>query len=134
MFKGTLSGLRQFLAAKIPLKMIKNAFYFTSKAIFVLNIFTFLSWLFGHAAKWLDTKDKVNFEFYGIIAWLTNSLVNIQILPNISRSKGNQTIKSGQLINVTWETFFLKNHTQNVVEKLVLLKLGISMDQQFKVL
>ena len=28
-------------------------------------------------------------------------------------------MKFGQLINVTGETFFLKNHTQNVVEKLV---------------
>ena len=28
-------------------------------------------------------------------------------------------MKFGQLINVTWETFFSKNHAQNVVEKLV---------------
>ena len=41
--KGALSGLRQFLAAESPLKMIKNAFYFTSKALFVLKIFNFLS-------------------------------------------------------------------------------------------
>ena len=27
-FKDTLSGLRQFLAAEIPVKIIKNAFYF----------------------------------------------------------------------------------------------------------
>ena len=32
----------------------------------------------------------------------------------ISRSKGNQTVKFGQLI----ETFLLKNDTQDVVEKL----------------
>ena len=38
------------------------------------------------------------------------------ILPNISRSKGNETMKFGHLI----EIFFLKNHTQNVVLKLVL--------------
>ena len=42
-FKGALSGLRQFLAAGSPLKMMKNAFYFTSKALFVLKIFKFLS-------------------------------------------------------------------------------------------
>ena len=41
--KGALSGLRQFLAAESPLKMMKNAFYFTSKALFVLKIFKFLS-------------------------------------------------------------------------------------------
>ena len=28
------SGLRQFLAAESPLKMMKNSFYFTSKALF----------------------------------------------------------------------------------------------------
>ena len=40
---GGLSGLRQFLANEIPLEMMKNAFYFTSKALFVLEIFKFLS-------------------------------------------------------------------------------------------
>ena len=43
MFKGTLSGLRPFLAAESPLEMMKNAFYLTSKALFVLNIFKSLS-------------------------------------------------------------------------------------------
>ena len=38
----------------------------------------------------------------------------MHILPNISRSKVNQIIKFGQLI----ETFFMKNYTQNEVEKL----------------
>ena len=42
-FKGALSGLRQSLATESPLKMIKNAFYFTLKALFVLKIFKFLS-------------------------------------------------------------------------------------------
>ena len=40
--KGALSGLRQFLATESPLKLMKNA-YFTSKALFVLKIFKFLS-------------------------------------------------------------------------------------------
>ena len=40
--KGALSGLRQFLSAESPLKMITNAFCFTSKALFVLKIFKFL--------------------------------------------------------------------------------------------
>ena len=42
-FKVALSDLRQFLATESPLKMMKNAFYFTLKAIFVLKIFQFLS-------------------------------------------------------------------------------------------
>ena len=53
-FKVALSGLRQFLANEAPLKMMKNAFYFTSKVLFVLKIFKFLSWLFSHVAKRLD--------------------------------------------------------------------------------
>ena len=57
LFNGPLSGLRQFLATESPLKMMKNAFYFTLKALFVLQIFNFLSWLFGHVAKRLDWKD-----------------------------------------------------------------------------
>ena len=53
-FKGTLSGLRQFLATESPLKMMKKFFYFTLKALFVLKKFKFLSWLFGHVEKRLD--------------------------------------------------------------------------------
>ena len=34
-----------------PLKMMKNAFYFTLKALFVLKIFKFLSSLLSHAEK-----------------------------------------------------------------------------------
>ena len=41
--KGALSGPRQFLSTKSPLKIIKNGFfYFTSKALFLLTIFKFL--------------------------------------------------------------------------------------------
>ena len=43
--------------------------------------------------------------------------ISIQILPNTSRNKGNQTMKSGQLIEYE-KSFFLENHTKNVVEKL----------------
>ena len=71
--KGALLHLRQYLAIKRSLKMMKNALDFTSKALFVLNIFKFLSRLFGHVAKGLDKKDKVNFKFYDVTAWLTNN-------------------------------------------------------------
>ena len=40
-FEVALSGLRQFLVTESPLNMMKNAFYFTSKALFVLKIFKF---------------------------------------------------------------------------------------------
>ena len=40
------------------------------------------------------------------------------ILPNISRSKGNQAMKLGQLIEYNMRNIFVKNHTQNMLEKL----------------
>ena len=49
-----LQGLRQFLATESPLKMMKNTFYFTLKALFVLKIIKFLSELFGLIGKGLD--------------------------------------------------------------------------------
>ena len=41
--------------------------------------------------------------------------IAIHTFVSISRSKNNQTMKFDQLV----ETLFLKNHTQNVVDKLV---------------
>ena len=43
---------------KSPLKMVKNAFYFILKALFILKIFKFLPWLFGHIEKtaWLEIQ------------------------------------------------------------------------------
>ena len=43
MFKGALSGLRQFLTNETFLKMMRNAFYFTLKTLFVRKIFKFLA-------------------------------------------------------------------------------------------
>ena len=72
-FNGTLAGLTQFLATESPLKVMKNVFYFISKALIVLKVFKFLSWLFGHVSKPLDLKDKINFKFYDVTAWLANN-------------------------------------------------------------
>ena len=52
---------------------MKKTFYFTSKALFVLKICKFLSRLFGDVAKRLDKKDKANFKFYDVTAWLANN-------------------------------------------------------------
>ena len=55
------------------------------------------------------------------------------ILANISRSKDNQAIKSGQLIEYSMRNIFLKIHTSNVVKVLLpdpkKLKFNISPDQ-----
>ena len=45
-------------------------------------------------------------------------IIAIHILTNISRSTGNQAMKFGQLIEYNLRNIYLKNHTQNVVEKL----------------
>ena len=41
------------------------------------------------------------------------------ILTNISRSKDNQAMKSGQLIEYNIIIFLKKDHTQNMMKKLV---------------
>ena len=58
--KGPLSVLRQFLTSGNPLKMMKNDFYFMLKALFVLDIFTFLSWVFYYVEKWIYRKAPAN--------------------------------------------------------------------------
>ena len=49
---------------------------------------------------------------------LGKQTIAIHILPNISKCKGNQTIKFGQLKHYNMGNIFSKNHTQNVVQKL----------------
>ena len=44
-------------------------------------------------------------------------IIITHILPNISRSKVDKTMKFGQLIE--YNIFFLRNHTQNLMEKLL---------------
>ena len=44
--------------------------------------------------------------------------IAICVLTDISRTKGNQTTKFGQLTEYNMKTIFLKSHTENVAEKL----------------
>ena len=122
--KGALSGIRQFLATESHLKMIKNDFYFTLRAVFALRIFKFLFWIFGHAWKWLHKTSH-----------LVKKTIAIHILPNISRRKGNQAIKFGELREYNMrKTFIEKSYTKYGGETIPRpfsknLKLNISMDQ-----
>ena len=53
-FKVGLSPLKKnyvICLIESPLKIMKNAFYFILKALFILKIFKFLSRLFGHTGK-----------------------------------------------------------------------------------
>ena len=105
-FKGALSGKIQFVATKSPSKMIKNTFYFTSKALFILKIFKFLSWLFGHVAKRLIRKTRLISD--SMTSKPDQQTIVIHILPNISRNKGNGTMKFGQLIECSMRNIFLE--------------------------
>ena len=46
--------------------------------------------------------------------------IAIHILPDISRSEGNQAMKFGQSMEYNMRNIFLKNHAKNVVGKLFL--------------
>ena len=72
-FKERSQAWDNFWQLKSPFKMMKNAFHFHLKALFVLKIFKFLSWLFGHVKKRLDLKDPVNFEIHNVTARLKNN-------------------------------------------------------------
>ena len=55
-FEGALSSLWQLFKTESPLKMMKNVLCFTLKSLFLLKIFKFLFWLFGHVEKQLGWK------------------------------------------------------------------------------
>ena len=91
-----------------PFKMIENAFYFMLKALYVLGVFTFLSWHLGYVEKQLDKK--INSKF--MTSQTGQQIITMHIICNISRSKDNQTMKFGQLIEDNMINFFLeKSHT-----------------------
>ena len=71
-FKGTLSGPKQFLATESALQIMKNAFYFILKALYVLSFIKYLGFrpeFFGYVEKPLDKKAKVDFKIYDVINW-----------------------------------------------------------------
>ena len=63
LFKGAFSGLRQFLATENLLKMMRNAFYITLKALFVLKMFQCLGLLFGYVEISLIRKKMLISKF-----------------------------------------------------------------------
>ena len=126
------------MATESPLKIMKNAFYLILKAHFVIKIFKFLYWPFGHVKKGLIKKIRL------ILKCMTSrpgkQTITIHILPNISRSKGNKTMKFGQLIKHNMTNIFLgKSYTKcgrETIPRLFFKKseLSISLYQYSKVL
>ena len=104
--KGALSGLRQFLAIASQLKMMRNAFYFTLKALFVLEIFQILFWVFGYVGIQHDERAKVNFKISYVSNWIKT--ITIHMLPDISRSQGNLTTKFVPLIEYDIRNFLVE--------------------------
>ena len=71
--KRRILKFESIFSIKCPLKIMKNAFCFTLKALFAIKIFKFLSSLFDQEEKQLVLKDKVFFKVYDVKIWLTNN-------------------------------------------------------------
>ena len=77
-------------------------FYFMLKALFILEIFTSLFWLFGMWKNGLIRKLQLISKF------MTSQIgQQLFILPNISRNKDNQPMKFSQLIKYNVKNTFL---------------------------
>ena len=70
--------------------MMKNAFYFMLKALYVLKLFKFWFQLFGHVGKRLDKKAKVNSKF--MTSQTGKQIITTHMFPIVSKTKGNQTM------------------------------------------
>ena len=112
---------RTFFGNLKPFKYDEKWFYFTLKALFNHNIFKFLFWIFSHDKNGLIRKivrrynpvnKQLQYVYFPISQELYFPIINFSriifpiIFPNISQSVNEIW---------SWETFFLKNHTQYVV-------------------
>ena len=79
------SGQRQLLATESPLKMMKNTFYILYKSSFSFS-------------------RCLNF----VLTFCSYRKTATHILPNILKSKDNQTMKFGQLIEYNMRNIFLE--------------------------
>ena len=70
------------MATEKYLKIMKNAIQFTLKALFFLEIFIFLSWLFGHVEN--DLIRKIKFKIYDVTTRETNNW-NINIVQYLKK-------------------------------------------------
>ena len=85
---------------------MKYAFSFMLKVLFVLKLFKALSWLFRQVGKWADDKEaKINFKVY---VGIYKQIITKYVLPKISRSKSNQAMEFGQIIDHDVRNIFLQ--------------------------
>ena len=130
-FKGTVSGLRHFLGTESPLKMMRNSFYFTLKARFLLKLSFCLDFLVLYK-NGLIQKIRLISKFM-----TSHPGQQIQyILPNISRNKRNQTMKFVQPIEYNMRNIFVEKSCTKCGGKTIprsfskKSKLNVSLDQQ----
>ena len=111
--KGALPCLSQFLATKSPFKMMENAFYFTLKALFIRKMFKFLPRPFWSCSKTMCLFGHGFIRNLRLISKFMASstgkqITTVHILPKISRSKCNQTMKFGMLVEYNMRNIFLE--------------------------
>ena len=96
----------QFLTIESPLKMMKNPFYFISKAAFFLIYLHFYQYFLV-----LQKKSLIR-QLWLISKFMTSQTgqqaIIIHILLNISRRKDNQAMKFGQFKKYSKDFFSLK--------------------------
>ena len=105
-FKGALLDLCQFLSTESSLTVTKNAFYFTLKSLFVLKYLNFCLEFLVMQKKSLIRNIRLILKF--MTSQPEKQIIPMQILPNISRSKGNQTTKFAQLTECNMRNIFLE--------------------------
>ena len=87
-------GSETILATESPLTMLKNAFYITSEALFVLKRFIFF-WISDLITKRFDQKHKVNLTNN----WLTNNC-NASVIQYLEKWRQSQL-----LVHIFWTIF-----------------------------
>ena len=101
-----ISGLREFLTIESPLKLMENAFISPQK------LFSFsrnLDFCLDHSIMQQNNLiRKIRLISNSMASQSGKQTIVIHILPNISRSRGNQTIKFGQLIEYNIRQIFLE--------------------------
>ena len=111
-FKGALSGVRQFLATGSPLKLVKMLFISPQKLFLFSRCSNFCFDFFIMQKNGLIKKITLNSSF--MASNPGSQAIKIHILPNIVRNKGKQTMKFGQLMESNINSFLQKSCTEFV--------------------
>ena len=98
---------------EIPLKMMKNAFYFMLKTLFVIQIFVFPSRHFAYVEKRFDKKTKIKSKTCEVTDWTTNNY-NTRIAQYLRKYK--------HTVNGIWSV--IEYNTRNILLEKLYTKCG----------